>query len=34
VADKANELGILDSHTPTAMVAGSIYYVVIENGLG
>lgn len=34
VSEKANQMGILDSHTPTAIVAGSIYYVVIENGLG
>ena len=33
VADKAHELGILDSNIPTAIVAGCIYYVVIENGI-
>ena len=33
VADKANELGILDRNVPTAIVAGCIYYVIIENGI-
>lgn len=33
VADKANDLGILDSNTPTAIVAGCIYYVIIECGI-
>lgn len=32
VADKAHELGILDSNTPTAIVAGCIYYVIVETG--
>ena len=33
VANKANKLGILDSNTPTAIVAGCIYYVIIESGI-
>jgi len=32
VADKAHDLGILDSNTPTAIVAGCIYYVIVETG--
>ena len=33
VADKANELQILDDKTPTSIVAGCIYYVVMENAI-
>lgn len=33
VADKAEELGILESNIPTSMVAGCISYVVAEFGL-
>ena len=33
VADKADELGILETNTPASMVAGCIYYVVTEYGL-
>ena len=33
VADKADELGILETNTPVSMVAGCIYYVVTEFGL-
>ncbi len=30
VADKASELGILETNAPTSIVAGCIYYVVVE----
>ena len=33
VANKSHELGILDSNTPSAIVTGCIYYVIIENGI-
>ena len=33
VSDKADSLGILETNTPASMVAGCIYYVVIEYGL-
>jgi transcription initiation factor TFIIB len=33
VADKADNLGILETNTPASMVAGCIYYVVTEYGL-
>ena len=33
VADRADELGILETNTPASMVAGCIYYVVTEFGL-
>lgn len=33
VADKVNKLGILENNTPTSVVAGCIYYVVVENAL-
>ncbi len=33
VANKADELQILDDKTPTSIVAGCIYYVVMENAI-
>jgi transcription initiation factor TFIIIB Brf1 subunit/transcription initiation factor TFIIB len=33
VADTANKLQILDDKTPTSIVAGCIYYVVMENAI-
>jgi transcription initiation factor TFIIIB Brf1 subunit/transcription initiation factor TFIIB len=33
VADRVNQLGILENSTPTSVVAGCIYYVIVENAL-
>lgn len=33
IADRADQLGILETNTPTSFVAGCIYYVAVEHGL-
>tara|TARA_A100001015_G_C14335298_1_gene460921 strand:- start:3 stop:323 length:321 start_codon:yes stop_codon:yes gene_type:complete len=33
IADKAESLGVLENNTPTSIVAGCIYYVVVEYAL-
>lgn len=33
IADRADKLGILENNTPTSIVAGCIYYVVVEYAL-
>jgi transcription initiation factor TFIIB len=33
IADKADQLGILENNTPTSIVAGCIYYVAVEYAL-
>lgn len=33
IADRADELGILENNTPTSIVAGCIYYVAVEYAL-
>ena len=33
IADCANKLGILDNNAPTSIVAGCIYYAIVENAI-